>query len=79
MTTEVLEKPYLCYVHRENRNIADLMLLLCESDRAVGPALDALLAGERFLRAEVFDRDRRVLVKHGSTYTRRPRMSGATP
>jgi hypothetical protein len=60
-------KPYLCYIHREGRSISDLTVVVCDNDREVGPAVDRFLMGRPFVRLEVFDGDRRVLLRDGRT------------
>ena len=57
------DKAYLCYIHREGRSISDFIVLMCESDRALDPLLEQVLAGRDFVRVEVYDGDRRVLVR----------------
>ena len=66
MSKDAELKPYLCYIHRAGRSVADLTLVVCESDRAVAPAIDRLrLQEHEFVRIEVYDRERRVMVRHG--------------
>jgi hypothetical protein len=57
------DKPYLCYIHRDGKSISDLMVLMCEADHALDPLIADVLVGRAFTRVEVFDGDRRVLVR----------------
>ena len=65
-------KPYLCYVHRPDRRLADLAVITCGGDREVPAALDAALEDwPRFTRVEIYDGDRKVLTRRpAATFSR---------
>ena len=63
MLSSPRDKPYLCYIHRQGRSISDLMVLMCEGDDGLDPLLADVLGDSAFLKVEVFDGDRRVLVR----------------
>ena len=59
-------KPYLCYIHRAGRSIAELTVIACENERCLARAVDAMgMTAADFLRIEVYDGERRVMVRHG--------------
>jgi hypothetical protein len=60
-------KPYLCYVHRPDRRLADLAVLTCREDAELPDALDAVLQDwPAHTRVDVYDGQRRVLSRYGS-------------
>lgn len=59
-------RPYLCYVHRPARSIADLTLIVCEK-RDLERKVEALTAEwPSFTCIEVYDGEHRVLARHGA-------------
>jgi hypothetical protein len=64
-------KPYLCYVHRQDRPLSDLAVVTCAREDDVRAAVEAVLESwPSFTRVDVYDRDRRIMSLPGRTQAR---------
>jgi hypothetical protein len=78
-------KPYLCYVHRQDRPLSDLAVVTCDSEDDVRAAVEAVLdTWPSFTRVDVYDSERRIMTLPGRSQapaasTAMQREGGARP